>query len=84
MKKSKSRDSAGLRSEYSRTDFPAQFFRGKYAKRLSAVSNIVKLKPEISAAFPTSAAVNAALAEILRKSKTDRSAPRPGARVRDK
>jgi hypothetical protein len=81
MKKSKSRNKSGLRSEYSRADFPAGFVRGKYAKRLGAASNIVKLKPEIAAAFPTSAAVNAALADILRKSKADRSVPR---RARDK
>lgn len=39
--------------------------RGKYFKRLSHGSNIVVLQPDIHKAFPTSEAVNRALASML-------------------
>jgi hypothetical protein len=40
--------------------------RGKYAARLALGSNIVMIKPEIFAAFPSEEAVNEALAMLLR------------------
>jgi hypothetical protein len=39
--------------------------RGKYLKRLAHGSNVVVLQPEIQKAFPTSEAVNQALASML-------------------
>jgi hypothetical protein len=39
--------------------------RGKYFKRMSESSNVVVLRPEIRKAFPTSKAVNDALAGLL-------------------
>ena len=39
--------------------------RGKYLKHFSQGSNVVVLQPEIQKAFPTSAAVNKALASML-------------------
>ena len=39
--------------------------RGKYFKRFSQDSNVVVLLPEIQKAFPTSEAVNKALASML-------------------
>ncbi len=39
--------------------------RGKYFKRFTQGSNVVVLQPEIQKAFPTSAAVNKALASLL-------------------
>ena len=39
--------------------------RGKYFKRFSQGSNVVVLRPEIQKAFPTSEAVNKALASLL-------------------
>ena len=39
--------------------------RGKYFKHLSHASNVVVLEPEIQQAFPTSEAVNQALASLL-------------------
>jgi hypothetical protein len=39
--------------------------RGKYAKRLSAGTNLVLLEPDITIAFPTDAAVNEALRGLL-------------------
>ncbi|MFY9259886.1 MAG: hypothetical protein WAO71_05180 [Gallionella sp.] len=39
--------------------------RGKYLKHISQGSNVVVLQPEIQKAFPTSEAVNKALASML-------------------
>lgn len=39
--------------------------RGKYLKHFTQGSNVVVLQPEIQKAFPTSAAVNKALASML-------------------
>jgi hypothetical protein len=39
--------------------------RGKYRKRFAQTSNVVVLWPEIHRAFPTSEAVNMALASLL-------------------
>lgn len=39
--------------------------RGKYYRRFMQASNVVVLRPEISKAFPTSDAVNDALARYL-------------------
>jgi hypothetical protein len=39
--------------------------RGKYLKHFTQGSNVVVLKPEIQKAFPTSEAVNQALARML-------------------
>ena len=39
--------------------------RGKYFKHFTQGSNVVVLKPEIQKAFPTSEAVNQALARML-------------------
>lgn len=72
MKKTKSSRSDELRREYKRSDFPRGFVRGKYAARFAAGSNIIRLDPEIAAAFPTSEAVNEALGTVLRAAKTVR------------
>jgi hypothetical protein len=53
--------------------------RGKYFTKFAKGSNIVKLNPEIAKVFPTSDAVNAALAsviEISKLTKTRRSTKR--------
>jgi hypothetical protein len=39
--------------------------RGKYFRKFSQASNVVVLQPEIQKAFPTSEAVNKALATML-------------------
>ncbi|MCK6430873.1 MAG: hypothetical protein L6Q72_17590 [Burkholderiaceae bacterium] len=57
--------------------------RGKYYRRFMRGSNVVVLRPEISKAFPTSEAVNDALARYLafaREAKV--STRRAGARKR--
>jgi len=76
MKKGKSSRSDEMRSEYKRSDFPKGFVRGKYAARVAAKSNIVRLDPEIAEAFPTSKAVNEALGAMLRAAKKARLSKR--------
>jgi septum formation inhibitor-activating ATPase MinD len=80
MKKAKSLGKDRLRREYKRSDFPAGFVRGKYAARIAAGSNVVVLDPKVAAAFPTSAAVNKALAGLLRGAKSARQHTRPNGR----
>lgn len=80
MKKVKRKRSDDLRPSYRREDFPKGFVRGKYAARFAKQSNMVRLDPEIQAAFPTSEAVNEALAGLLRLAKTARLSKRSGGR----
>ena len=56
-----------LREEYDET-FLKNGVRGKYVQRLAAGSNIVRLAPDVAAAFPTEEAVNEALRLLLRES----------------
>ncbi len=53
-----------MRSEYRREDL-GKGARGKYFERVSKGTNLVLLNDEVSKAFPTSAAVNAALQGLL-------------------
>lgn len=78
MKKAKRTRSGELRRGYRREDFPKGLARGKYAARLAKDSNMVRLDPEIHAAFPTSEAVNEALGALLRVAKAARLAKRSG------
>ena len=53
--------------------------RNKYAARYEAGSAVVVLEPDVAAAFPNAADVNAALralAEIIHKPQSRRSRPR--------
>ena len=54
-----------LRPEYRREDFPAGLKPGKYAARMAEGCNIVRIDPDLSRAFPDSAAVNEALRTLL-------------------
>lgn len=80
MKKAKSPVKDELRPSYERSDFPAGFTRGKYARRLANGSNVVVLSPQNAAAFPTSDAVNEALDGLLRVVKAARLTRRSGGR----
>ena len=80
MKKAKRTSRDDLRAGYTRADFPKGFVRGKYAARFAAGSNVVRLDPEIHAAFPTSEAVNEALAGILRVAQNVRLTKRSSGR----
>ncbi len=59
--------------------------RGKYLKQFSERSNVVVLHPEIQKAFPTSEAVNRALASMLAFAQEAQglvSGPKPNTRKR--
>jgi hypothetical protein len=53
-----------LRSEYRREDL-GKGVRGKHLKAYRAGTNLVLLKPEVAAAFPTEQAVNDALSSLI-------------------
>jgi hypothetical protein len=57
-----------LREEYDET-LLKNSVRGKYVQRLAAGSNIVRLAPDVAAAFPTEEAVNEALRLLLKVAK---------------
>ncbi len=76
MKKVKRKQIDDLRSEYQRSDF-GQLVRGKYAQRVSEISNVVVLEPQVAKAFPNDRAVNKALRGLIRGR---RSSARPTAR----
>lgn len=61
MKKAKQDD---LRREYRREDL-GKGVRGKYFKAYRAGTNLVLLRPEVAAAFPTRQAVNDALTSLI-------------------
>ncbi|MYB92680.1 hypothetical protein F4054_20105 [Candidatus Poribacteria bacterium] len=54
-----------LRPEYDET-LLKNGIRGKYAKQYAAGTNIVRLDPDIAAAFPSEEAVNEALRFVLK------------------
>jgi hypothetical protein len=58
-----------LREEYDETSLK-NGVRGKYAQRLAAGSNIIRLAPDVAAAFPTEESVNEALRLLLKIAKT--------------
>ncbi|MBC7810943.1 MAG: hypothetical protein H7175_07355 [Burkholderiales bacterium] len=53
-----------LRDEYDETVLK-NGVRGKYVQRLAAGSNVVRLAPDVAAAFPTEEAVNDALRRLV-------------------
>ncbi|MEN9865241.1 MAG: hypothetical protein RL748_831 [Pseudomonadota bacterium] len=55
--------------------------RGKYFQHFSQGSNVVVLQPEIQKAFPTSEAVNKALASMLAFAKETQALSVPGKRT---
>jgi hypothetical protein len=61
MKKAK-RDE--LRPEYRREDL-GKGVRGKHLRACRAGTNLVLLRPEVAAAFPTARAVNGALSSLI-------------------
>ena len=69
MKKAKDE----MRSEYKRSDF-TRLERGKFYAEVAAGTSVALLEPGIAKAFPTSQAVNEALAGLL--ALTDRKSTR--------
>ena len=70
-----------LRPEYKRTDFGVME-RGKYAAKTWAALKIAVLEPEIAKAFPTSEAVNDALAMMLTIASEAKRVTNPPKRTR--
>jgi hypothetical protein len=58
------RDKDDMRSEYKRSDF-TKLERGKFYSAVAAGTSVALLEPAIAKAFPTSKAVNEALAGLL-------------------
>lgn len=58
------RDKDDMRSEYKRSDF-TKLERGKFYSPVAAGTSVALLEPAIAKAFPTSKAVNEALASLL-------------------
>ena len=73
MKKAKTPTVDELRPEYKLSDFKSPGVRGKYLARFRAGTNLVRLSPDVAAAFPTEQAVNSALRAILRVAKRARA-----------
>jgi hypothetical protein len=69
MKKKISQANDELRAEYD-PDLIRSGIRGKYVERYRAGSNIVKLAPDVAAAFPDAKAVNDALRLLMRVART--------------
>jgi hypothetical protein len=61
-------DDDDLREEYDLTQLQGGV-RGKYAQQYRAGSNIVRLEPDVAAAFPNETAVNAALRLLMEAGK---------------
>ena len=79
MKKAKDE----MRSEYKRSDF-AKLERGKFYGEVAAGTSVALLEPEIAKAFPTSQAVNEALAGLLALTEKTSRITRRSTRVRAK
>lgn len=84
MKKAKTPRRDELRRQYKRSDFPGGLARGKHVAGVAAGASIVRLDPEIAAAFPTSKAVNVALGKVLRAAKPAGVTKRPTGRAKDR
>ena len=79
MKKAKDE----MRSEYKRSDF-ARLERGKFYAEVAAGTSVVLLEPAIAKAFPTSQAVNEALAGLLALTEKTSRITRRSTRTRAK
>ena len=58
------KDKDAMRSDYKRSDF-TKLERGKFYSEVAAGTSVALLEPAIAKAFPTSKAVNEALAGLL-------------------
>jgi len=58
-----------LRPEYDLSPLLKKAVRGKYAERYKQGTNLVRLEPDVAAAFPTAEAVNEALRLVMQLAK---------------
>jgi hypothetical protein len=76
MKKADPTSEKSLRPEYKREDL-GKGVRGKYYAEYSKGTNLVLLRPDIAAAFPTAEAVNEALLALLKVAQASTQLTRP-------
>ncbi len=69
MKKAKSELNDWLRPEYKRSDL-GKLVRGKYASRIQKSTNVIVLDPQVAKVFPNDAAVNNALRELIKVTRS--------------
>lgn len=74
---------ADMRSKYKRSDF-TELKRGKFYTTVAAGTSAVLLEPAIAKAFPTSQAVNEALAGLLVLTEKTTRITRRSTRIRTK
>jgi hypothetical protein len=79
MKKAKDE----MRSEYKRSDF-SKLERGKFYEEVTEGTSVALLEPAIAKAFPTSQAVNEALAGLLALTEKTSRMKRRSTRTRGK
>lgn len=72
-----------MRSEYKRTDF-SKLERGKFYEEVAEGTSVALLEPAIAKAFPTSQAVNEALAGLLALTEKTSRITRRSTRTRAK
>ena len=72
-----------MRREYERSDFP-KLERGKFYSEVAKGTSVVLLEPELAKAFPTSRAVNEALAGLLELTEKTARLARRSPRSRSK
>ncbi len=77
------RDKDEMRSEYKQSDF-TKLERGKFYSAVAAGTSVALLKPAIARAFPTSKAVNEALAGLLLLTEKTTRITRRSTRMRRK
>lgn len=61
-----------MRKHYRREDL-GEGVRGKHHAAFVRGTNLILLQPEVAAAFPTSAAVNSALKQLLKTARTPKA-----------
>ena len=66
---SKAKTADPLDRKFTLESMQGKGIRGKYLTKVAKGSNVVKLDPEIAKVFPSSDAVNAALASVIEISK---------------
>ena len=76
MKKADPTSEKGLRTEYKREDL-GKGVRGKYYAEYTKGTNLVLLRPDVAAAFPTAEAVNEALLALLKVAQASTYLTRP-------
>jgi hypothetical protein len=81
MKKARPKADDDMKAEYTRADL-GPLVRGKYFERLHKPTDVVRLDPDVAAAFPNGRAVNNALRSLIQAAPPTRRRPAVGKRSR--